>query len=193
LSKTADPIQRSSEAELFKNFQASFKKREANLNKSESAEVGDGKENEYLNIGAEMGLLLEIKDICDELNILKSLVEDQERVWRQASELIGGSNSAFNNCLPSEVQRDIMGLIQDAEVVQKSIHTLVDLKQKQASPTEAKFARQQAQDTAKQTDTIVVFTVVTIVFVSCPILTLEWSPYRLLHSSLSPSSRVCLH
>jgi hypothetical protein len=71
-----------------------------------------------------MGLLLEIKDICDELNILKSLVEDQERVWRQASEVIGGSSSAFKNCLPSQVKRDITAMIQDAEVVQKSIHTL---------------------------------------------------------------------
>ncbi|KAJ0420314.1 hypothetical protein BJY00DRAFT_313252 [Aspergillus carlsbadensis] len=164
---------RSSEAELFKNFQTSFKKREAELNKSQSSEVGDGKENEYLNIGAEMSLLVEIKDICDELNILKSLVEDQERVWRQASDVIGNGNgmSTFRDCLPSEVKRDIIGMIQDAEVIQKSIYTLVDLKQKQASPTEAMFARQQAQDTAKQTDTIVVFTVVTIVFLPLSFLT----------------------
>jgi hypothetical protein len=54
--------------------------------------------------------------------------------------------------------------------VQKSLDALLDLKQKQANLTEAKFTRQQAQDSAKQTDTVVVFTVVTIVFVSFPCL-----------------------
>jgi hypothetical protein len=57
-------------------------------------------------------------------------------------------------------------MIKEAEVVQKSIGTLLDHKQKQANTMEAKSTRKQAQDTAKQTDTIVIFTVVTIVFVS---------------------------
>ncbi|KAL2783079.1 hypothetical protein BJX66DRAFT_345275 [Aspergillus keveii] len=142
---------RNSEADLFKRFQASFGNTDT----------------------AETELLKEVKDICDELNILKSLVEDQEVVWNQAMKILGGDYSnSFGNDKPLEVKREIMGMIHEAEVVQKAIDTLLDLKQKQANLTEAKFARQQAhdtakqaQETAKQTDTIVVFTVVTIVFV----------------------------
>ncbi|KAL2847200.1 hypothetical protein BJY01DRAFT_212848 [Aspergillus pseudoustus] len=164
---------RSSEAEGFKKFQASFNDQGGMAGVSQRPwGRDDGKENEYLNIAPEIGLLVEIKDICDELNILKSLVEDQEDVWRQASEVLGnGDRATFTHSMPSELKGYIMGMIQDAEVVQKAVYTLLDLKQKQASPTEAKFARQQAEDTAKQTDTIVVFTVVTIVFLPLSFLT----------------------
>ncbi|KAG7125185.1 hypothetical protein HYQ46_010547 [Verticillium longisporum] len=44
------------------------------------------------------------------------------------------------------------------------LHRLVDLKQKQASLTEAWYARESAKDTARQGKTVVVFTVVTIIF-----------------------------
>ncbi|CEN60548.1 hypothetical protein ASPCAL02984 [Aspergillus calidoustus] len=62
-------------------------------------------------------------------------------------------------------------MIKEAEVVQKSIGTLLDHKQKQANTMEAKSTRKQAQDTAKQTDTIVIFTVVAIVFLPLSFLT----------------------
>ncbi len=43
---------------------------------------------------------------------------------------------------------------------------LLDLKQKQASVSEALSARQEAQDTARQGQTLMLFTIVTIIFVS---------------------------
>lgn len=43
---------------------------------------------------------------------------------------------------------------------------LLDLKQKQANIIEAESSRKQSEDTAKQSDTITVFTLVTILFVS---------------------------
>lgn len=57
-------------------------------------------------------------------------------------------------------------MVKEAEFVQKAIDMLLDLKQKQANIVEAEFARKQSEDTAKQSDTIMVFTVVTILFVS---------------------------
>ena len=42
----------------------------------------------------------------------------------------------------------------------------MDLKQKQASLAEAYYARESARDTARQGKTVIVFTVVTILFVS---------------------------
>lgn len=41
----------------------------------------------------------------------------------------------------------------------------MDLKQKQASLAEARYARESARDTARQGKTVIVFTVVTIIFV----------------------------
>lgn len=57
-------------------------------------------------------------------------------------------------------------MVKEAEFVQKAIDMLLDLKQKQANIVEAEFARKQSEVTAKQGGTIMVFTVVTILFVS---------------------------
>lgn len=46
----------------------------------------------------------------------------------------------------------------------------MDLRQKHANLSEAKFARKQAEETAKQGNTIMVFTIVTILFVRIDIL-----------------------
>jgi hypothetical protein len=162
----ANIIKRNSEADLFRKFQASLE----DENKAEAMAKPGVKTtdlDEYHNIATETDLLQEVKDICDELNILKTLAEDQEHVWRQASEALGDNKPTFSNNAPTEVKKTITGMIHDAEVVQKSIDTLLDLKQKQANLTEAQWTRRQAQDTAKQTDTVVWFTVVTIIFVSC--------------------------
>jgi hypothetical protein len=145
-------IQRSSEADLFKEFELSLE---------------DEQLHAYHNISRETMLLREVKDTCDELNILKTLAEDQEKVWQQASTVVGGNGTIFSTNTPSHYRKIILAMIHDATTVQKSLDSLLDLKQKQANLTEAKFTRQQAQDTAKQTDTVVWFTVVTIIFVSC--------------------------
>ncbi|OJJ37960.1 hypothetical protein ASPWEDRAFT_472784 [Aspergillus wentii DTO 134E9] len=52
----------------------------------------------------------------------------------------------------------------EADMVQNSINTLLDLRQKQASIKEAEFGRLQANDTVRQSNTIMVFTIVTIIF-----------------------------
>ncbi|KAL3472813.1 hypothetical protein BJX99DRAFT_261880 [Aspergillus californicus] len=168
---------RNMEAGLFKRFQESLDAEE-NSTRANSTSIlsdagvgGSNQDNEYNNIAVETRLLQEVKDICDELNILKNLCEDQENVWNQASDVLGSRYSTLPLNTPFDVKKEIMGMIHEAEVVQQAIDTLLDLKQKQANITEAKFARQQAQDTAKQTDTIVVFTVVTIVFLPLSFLT----------------------
>jgi hypothetical protein len=51
-----------------------------------------------------------------------------------------------------------------AERIYKSITDLLDLKQKHANAFEARFARDQAAGTARQSQTIMVFTIVTIIF-----------------------------
>ncbi|KAL4878743.1 hypothetical protein BJY04DRAFT_220810 [Aspergillus karnatakaensis] len=140
--------------------------------------IDNNQVNEYDDISPEIRLLKEVNDICDELYILKRLVDDQEHVWNQASQVLRTDHITFASDTLTEIKKEIMGMIHEAEILQKSIDTLMDLKQKQANVTEAKFARQQAKDTAKQTeamkrqsDTLVVFTVVTIVFLPLSFLT----------------------
>ncbi|KAL4905602.1 hypothetical protein BDW74DRAFT_177971 [Aspergillus multicolor] len=171
---------RDEETILFKEFEASL---EANKDRQQKAEVQSTEEhdmsNEFFNIGPETTVLREVKGICDELNILKSLCEDQEHVWAQAEEILGSDDSTQTaSSTPSDVKKQIIGMIHEAEVVQKDINSLLDLKHKQANLLEVKFARQhakaaekQAADTAKQGDTLLVFTVVTIVFLPLSFLT----------------------
>ncbi|XHG03938.1 hypothetical protein AWENTII_007222 [Aspergillus wentii] len=124
--------------------------------------------NPYHIISAETELLDEIKDIRDELNILRTLAEDQETVWKQAfktERLDSQSGFKYNHlCTPTEVRREIKEMALEADMVQNSINTLLDLRQKQASIKEAEFGRLQANDTVRQSNTIMVFTIVTIIF-----------------------------
>ncbi|KAJ5738252.1 hypothetical protein N7493_001407 [Penicillium malachiteum] len=112
-------------------------------------------ENRYQNIQNETRLLREIKDILDELRILKELANDQEHVnglWKKVVDVETNRRYTIK-----ETKDDIDNMIQEAKSVEDAINTLLDLKQKQATILEARATRQQS-------DTVMVFTVVTIVF-----------------------------
>lgn len=113
-------------------------------------------ENPYERIDDETNVLHEIKDILDELNILKSLAHDQDNVVSQLGKIGSQAKSKF---ALSEVSNDIQGMVRDAISIQTDINTLLDLKQKKAGIVEA-------QATRSQSDTVMSFTVVTIIFVS---------------------------
>ncbi|KAJ5902932.1 hypothetical protein N7495_003460 [Penicillium taxi] len=121
-------------------------------------------ENPYGDIKVETKLLREVKDIIDELNMLKNLTEDQERVWRQIWKDGENPIPLFTYETPTEIKEDIIEMINEAEYVQKSLDTLLDLKQKQANI-------QEALNTREQTDTVMVFTVITIIFLPASFLT----------------------
>ncbi|RAH75055.1 uncharacterized protein BO66DRAFT_425383 [Aspergillus aculeatinus CBS 121060] len=108
-------------------------------------------ENPYKRIDDETNVLHEIKDILDELNILKSLAHDQDNVAKSKFTL-------------SEVSNDIQGMVRDAISIQTDINTLLDLKQKKAGIVEA-------QATRSQSDTVMSFTVVTIICLPASFLT----------------------
>ncbi|KGO63933.1 Mg2+ transporter protein, CorA-like/Zinc transport protein ZntB [Penicillium italicum] len=119
-------------------------------------------ENRYQNIQNETRLLREIKDILDELRILKELANDQEHVnglWKKIVDVQIGRRYTIK-----ETKDDLENMIQEAKSVEEAINTLLDLKQKQATILEAQATRQQS-------DTVMVFTVVTIVFLPASFLT----------------------
>ncbi|KAM0282095.1 hypothetical protein ACHAO9_010416 [Fusarium lateritium] len=111
------------------------------------------------SISPEAKVLDTIRDIRDELHMLKSLAEDQELVWKQAfkDSALEDSFQYYQLCAPEDVKKDLDDMLMEVETINNSINTLLDLRQKQASIS-------QANDTAKQSNTIFVFTVITIVF-----------------------------
>jgi hypothetical protein len=77
-----------------------------------------------ISILEEIKVLHDIKNICDELNNLKSLVEAQEGVWKQAFEiekLENGAHFAHKHTLAlSTVKARLEAMLHNAHEVQTS-------------------------------------------------------------------------
>lgn len=122
-----------------------------------NSDIAEDFGNPYENILDETRLLEEIKDVLDELNILKALAQDQERVdnaWKRVATKVKISRAVS----ASEIKTEVESMIEDAKSVQGDINSLLDLKQKEAGIVEA-------QATRRQSDTVMTFTIVTIIFV----------------------------
>ncbi|KAK3676417.1 hypothetical protein LTR78_003693 [Recurvomyces mirabilis] len=123
-----------------------------------------------LDIGAETRLLREVKDIRDELDMLKMIYETQEtHVPEMFDHLVGllperdEQRKRIEELHQDQVRhityplRDIKRMTTQAERIYNSIRDLLDLKQKHANAM-------QATDTARQGKTLMVFTIVTVIF-----------------------------
>ncbi|EED21298.1 ankyrin repeat protein [Talaromyces stipitatus ATCC 10500] len=133
--------------------------------------------DKLLDIGQETDLLAEAKDIRDELNMIRTVLEYQKQVLQDLQdaicEIYYDENRSQNDIKKKfrEQQRNIDMHVKDVDRMDKqteriymSITDLLDLKQKHANAFEARFARDQAAGTAQQGKTIMMFTIVTIVF-----------------------------
>ena len=133
--------------------------------------------DKLLDIGAETDLLAETKDIRDELNMIAKVLEDQRSVlpdletgitdiYREEHKSQQDLKRRFKDQLKTiDIHlKDLDRMDKQAERIYKSITDLLDLKQKHANAFEARFARDQAAGTARQSQTIMVFTIVTIIF-----------------------------
>jgi Mg2+ and Co2+ transporter CorA len=137
-----------------------------------------------LDIGIETALLAEIKDIRDELNIITVVLANQTNVLDEfeghmIEELRSeGVNRRSTDNIVHEIRKrsreqrrlldqhrkDVDRMDKQAEGIYTSLTHLLDLKQKHSNALEARFARDQAVIAAKQGQTIMVFTIVTIIF-----------------------------
>ncbi|KAJ5578447.1 uncharacterized protein N7459_007411 [Penicillium hispanicum] len=137
-----------------------------------------------LDIGEETDLLAEAKDIRDELNMIRTVLEHQKHVLADFQEVIceiyhGQHRSQYEVKKRFKDQqrmidmhlKDIDRMDKQAERIYHSITDLLDLKQKHANAFEARFARDQAAGTTRQSKTIMVFTIVTIVFLPLSFIT----------------------
>lgn len=133
--------------------------------------------DKLLDIGHETDLLAETKDIRDELNMIAKVLEDQRSVlpdleisiidiYREEHKNQQELKRRFRDQLKTiDIHlKDLERMDKQAERIYKSITDLLDLKQKHANAFEARFAREQAAGTARQSQTIMVFTIVTIIF-----------------------------
>lgn len=133
--------------------------------------------DKLLDIGQETDLLAEAKDIRDELNMIRTVLEYQKQVLQDLQdaicEIYYDENRSQNDIKKKfrEQQRnidmhnkDVDRMDKQTERIYNSITDLLDLKQKHANAFEARFARDQAAGTARQGKTIMMFTIVTIVF-----------------------------
>ncbi|KAK7705778.1 hypothetical protein SLS63_014072 [Diaporthe eres] len=148
-------------------------------------------EHEELSFTSEIDLVVETEDIKDELHILKAVLDDQRKSMEQLEAFLhqarskveyvnykdDNSNLVDYSCIDVQMHR-ITEMNELAERALSSLRHLIDLKQKQANFSEAISARELAEQTAKNTTlqikqaeettrqgkTLMVFTVVTIIF-----------------------------
>jgi hypothetical protein len=119
--------------------------------------------NRLLDISKETQLLVECKDIEDELATLTTVLEQQHRILKHMDKTLKISKRRVGPQVSLVEQHllDIRRMQRQAEGVNSSLTQVLDLKQKHANAIEARFARDQAEDTARQGQTIMVFTIVT--------------------------------
>ena len=133
-----------------------------------------------LDISEETTLLGEIKDIRDELDMLSLVFEHQEQILPGIKETIQaiGEEAKWtaavvqkfrkifsdHDKLLSHPRKDIQRMDRQAKRMYSSIRDLLDLKQKHANAIEARYAREQADGASRQSKTLMVFTIVTVIF-----------------------------
>lgn len=123
---------------------------------------------DLLDIREEISLLVEVKDIRDEVNIILTILSIQSNLIAQMSHAAEGETPLLRTPVVNDIlSRDINDfskLDSQARTIQEKLNTLMDLKQKAANAWEAKEARETAVAAGKQGNTVLVFTVVTIIF-----------------------------
>ncbi|MCJ1476515.1 hypothetical protein MMC13_005181 [Lambiella insularis] len=131
----------------------------------------------FMNIGDQMAFLAEVKDIRNELNMLSTVLEHQASILPQLKDAIikefgplRTKKMELRTTFDDQVKtidshlKNIERMDKEADDVYQSVDQLLDLKQKYAGVFEARYAREQATSAARQGHTIMVFTIVTIVF-----------------------------
>lgn len=113
----------------------------------------------------------EITDVLDEIKIIKSVLHDQIKVMesKTLNQLIVDTTAAVQPFAEvqeslNQTQEDIDAMKTHAKAVEEGLKHLLDLKQKQANLWEARSSREGAEEAAKQGNTLMIFTVVTIIF-----------------------------
>ena len=152
----------------------------AKLTEKEIDTRGSEAVEDLLDIEPETKLLAEIKDIRDELHVLRMVFDAQSQVlpgdissfshssgtWSSLVSHSRALDEAFGDMKTTRLHsiKDIDPMDKQAERIYASVNHLLGLKQKHANAIEARFARKTADGTARQGNTVMVFTTVTVIF-----------------------------
>jgi len=133
-----------------------------------------------IKITEESQLLLDIRDVRDELSMVRNVFCKQRDVLEDMNTELSDNKTDIHStvfsgtsCIPrvSKFLRRLQLIDENAEIVEQAIQHLLDLKQKRANLTEArstaeqtKYLARQASSTMRQGKIILAFTVVTVLF-----------------------------
>ncbi|KAI0602483.1 hypothetical protein F4775DRAFT_537433 [Biscogniauxia sp. FL1348] len=123
-----------------------------------------------LDIRKESKVLEDVKDILDEIKMVQSVLKDQEEVIFKVNNFLKHEGLGLHNILKETVSK-FKTMEDQARSVEVSLTQLFDLKQRQANLWEARSSREEVEETARQGNTLMVFTVVTIVFLPLSFMT----------------------
>ncbi|KAL3605288.1 hypothetical protein FPOAC2_00231 [Fusarium poae] len=156
------------EAELFQRFLQELNQDNNDQTRQQqkpwSSKKIPGSSNHIIDLEAK--LLREVRDIRDELGMLKALSEHQETVWKQAfeTEELRACFQYYHPCTPTDVKGDLDTMVAETDRVIDSLNSLLDLRTKQAAIKEAEYGRIQTEDAARQSKSVLIFTIVTVIF-----------------------------
>ncbi|KAJ5536328.1 hypothetical protein N7513_009514 [Penicillium frequentans] len=114
----------------------------------------------------DLSVLLELRDIEDELSTIIKLLDQQDTVIKSMVKYFDrdGCGKMFLDAAQlriDEYRSQLSEMKENSHLAQKAVETLLDLKQKQANVDEAKMARWQAEETQNQSRSLMVFTIFT--------------------------------
>ncbi|KAJ5653203.1 hypothetical protein N7490_000206 [Penicillium lividum] len=117
----------------------------------------------------DLSVLLELRDIEDELSTIIKLLDQQDAVIKSMMKYFerDGCGKMFLDAAQlriDEYRTQLSEMKENSHLAQKAVETLLDLKQKQANVDEAKMARWQAEETQNQSRSLMVFTIFTVIF-----------------------------
>ncbi|KAG0153396.1 hypothetical protein PDIDSM_5249 [Penicillium digitatum] len=117
----------------------------------------------------DLSVLLELRDIENELSIILKLLDQQDTVIKSMVKYfdLGKHGKSFLDTAQErtdEYRSQINEMKENSHLTQKAVETLLDLKQKQANVDEAKMTRWQAEVAQTQSRAVMVFTVFSVVF-----------------------------
>ena len=133
----------------------------------------------YVDNSADLDALLELRDIEDEFNTLHKLFREQQRVVtdmlthytelnkQQGKGALGIQWLIETNHTLDGYEEQVESILKSVEMAQKAFKELLDMKQKHANIVEAHLAREQTEHSeaaADQSRSVMIFTIVTIIF-----------------------------
>ncbi|KAI1439371.1 hypothetical protein F5Y02DRAFT_424078 [Annulohypoxylon stygium] len=127
-------------------------------------------ENVTKAISEAAGLSCDIKDILDELNILKTIATHQHTVQTQLSNVLTNSDISKAATLPdleysaARIIDDIEAMDRAADRIHSAVDTILALEQNESANKLATIANDQNIESVKQGQTLMTFTIITTIF-----------------------------